>query len=437
MADHHEPPNEGGDDGGGGAPPAPPPPPPPPVDFKDQQWLNENPLNRNSVFEYFALSPFYQSPCNNEQFRRADLIKAEKKYLKQKVCKMHYEASSALVGKVMQRFCMLCKRFHELQEFDKDRRCCQRSLANLKKRRKTQPYRVENETSLHGDKDVNALLAHGVQGLPISKHPAAEMSQRMLHSSDVQLEDLPASSSQGLSLKIPIQGNTVSYIQGNENPAERNNLKLACPPQTSGNSDSASAQAPSSSTGNARILDWLSHRPIGIESYIRPGCIVLTIYLHITESAWEELSRNLGSSLSHIVVETSLPSKSSYYSTILNVKPIAVPLSERAEFRITGFNLTRLSTRILCAQRGNYTVLEDNNLEQHTASIKEHDEELQHLNFACSSIPLVPGRGFPEVDDDDLGLGSSSSFPFIVAETDVCSEIHILESEMESTDETE
>ena len=39
-----------------------------------------------------------------------------------------------------------------------------------------------------------------------------------------------------------------------------------------------------------QILDWLSHSPTDIESYIRPGCIVLTIYLRLPESTWEEVS---------------------------------------------------------------------------------------------------------------------------------------------------
>jgi len=39
-----------------------------------------------------------------------------------------------------------------------------------------------------------------------------------------------------------------------------------------------------------QILDWLSHSPTDIESYIRPGCIILTIYLHQAEAAWEEVS---------------------------------------------------------------------------------------------------------------------------------------------------
>lgn len=49
-------------------------PPMPGVDmtgicFRDQLWLNTYPLERNLVFDYFALSPFYDWTCNNEQLR--------------------------------------------------------------------------------------------------------------------------------------------------------------------------------------------------------------------------------------------------------------------------------------------------------------------------------------------------------------------------------
>ncbi|KAF5739243.1 mediator of RNA polymerase II transcription subunit 6 [Tripterygium wilfordii] len=49
-------------------------PPPPGTDmtgmcFRDQLWLNTYPLDRNLIFDYFALSPFYDWTCNNEQLR--------------------------------------------------------------------------------------------------------------------------------------------------------------------------------------------------------------------------------------------------------------------------------------------------------------------------------------------------------------------------------
>ncbi|RVX17163.1 Mediator of RNA polymerase II transcription subunit 6 [Vitis vinifera] len=55
-----------------GNPPAAPTPPGTDMTgicFRDQLWLNSYPLDRNLVFDYFALSPFYDWTCNNEQLR--------------------------------------------------------------------------------------------------------------------------------------------------------------------------------------------------------------------------------------------------------------------------------------------------------------------------------------------------------------------------------
>ncbi|XP_015891807.3 squamosa promoter-binding-like protein 1 [Ziziphus jujuba] len=253
------------------------------------------------------------------------------------------------------------------------------------------------------------------------------------------------------------------------------------PPQTSGNSDSASPQSPSSSSGEAQsrtdrivfklfgkepndfplvlraqILDWLSHSPSDIESYIRPGCIFLTIYLRQTEAAWDDLCYNLSSSLSrlldvsddtfwrtgwvyirvqnqiafiyngHVIIDTSLALRSSNYSKILSVKPIAISASEKAQFSVRGINMARPATRLFCALEGKYLVQEaTQDLMDSVDSVKEHDE--QSINFSCS-IPLVNGRGFVEIEDHGY---SSSFFPFIVAEEDVCSEIRVLESALE------
>ncbi|KAJ8748656.1 hypothetical protein K2173_008101 [Erythroxylum novogranatense] len=258
--------------------------------------------------------------------------------------------------------------------------------------------------------------------------------------------------------------------------------RQSSPPQTSGNSDSASAQSPSSSSGDtqsrtdrivfklfgkepndfplvlrAQILDWLSHSPSDIESYIRPGCVILTIYLCQPETVWDELYCNLSSSLSklldvsddtfwrtgwmyirvqhqiafvhngQVVVDASLPIRSSNYSKILSVKPVAVSASAKVQFSVKGTNLSRATTRVLCAVEGNYMDQESSDdLMDTVDSIKGHDE-LQCVNFVCC-ISTTIGRGFIEIEDHGF---SNSFFPFIVAEEDVCSDIRMLESVLE------
>lgn len=256
------------------------------------------------------------------------------------------------------------------------------------------------------------------------------------------------------------------------------------PPQTSRNSDSASDQSPSSSSGDAQsrtdrivfklfgkepndfpvvlrgqILDWLSHSPTEMESYIRPGCIVLTIYLRQDEAAWEELCGDLGFSLrrlldlsddpfwtagwiyvrvqnqlafalnGQVVVDASLPLRSCNYSQIFSVRPIAVAATGRVQFTVKGINLRRPGTRVLCGVEGKYLVQEaTDELMDENDDLKENNE-IECVNFSCD-MPVASGRGFMEIEDHGL---SSSFFPFIVVEEDVCSEIRMLESTLEFT----
>ncbi|XP_010469241.1 PREDICTED: squamosa promoter-binding-like protein 12 [Camelina sativa] len=260
--------------------------------------------------------------------------------------------------------------------------------------------------------------------------------------------------------------------------------RQSSPPQTSRNSDSASDQSPSSSSRDApsrtdrivfklfgkvpndfpvalrgQILDWLAHTPTDMESYIRPGCIVLTVYLRQDEASWEELCCDLSFSLrrlldlSHdplwtdgwiylrvqnqfafafngqVVLDTSLPLRSHDNSQIITVRPLAV--TRKAQFTVKGINLHRPGTRVLCAVEGTYLVQEE------TQGVTEESDDLKEQNkpdsvkFSCE-IPIGSGRGFMEIEDQD-GL-SSSFFPFIVSEDeDVCSEIQRLESTLEFT----
>ncbi|GER31462.1 squamosa promoter-binding protein [Striga asiatica] len=225
------------------------------------------------------------------------------------------------------------------------------------------------------------------------------------------------------------------------------------PPQISRNSGSTFSQSPSTSSGETQsrtdrivfklfgkvpsdfplvlrkqILDWLSNSPTDVESYIRPGCIILTIYIHMDISSWDELYCDLASSLrrlldsstdpfwktgwiytrvqhhvtflynGQLVLDTPLPLKHNRNCRISSIKPIAVTVSESAQFSVKGFYLS-------CST----------------------------LSFSCV-IPDIVGRGFIEVEDHGL---NSSFFPFIVAEKDLCTEICSLESIFEGDESTE
>ena len=65
---------------------------------------------------------------------------------------MHFKATNALVGNVMQWFCQQCSRFHALRELDEGKRSCRKGLAgHNRRRRKTHPDTVLNGGSLNNE----------------------------------------------------------------------------------------------------------------------------------------------------------------------------------------------------------------------------------------------------------------------------------------------
>ncbi|KFK39441.1 hypothetical protein AALP_AA3G245400 [Arabis alpina] len=49
--------------------------------FRDQLWINSYPLDCNYIFDYFALSPFYDLTCNNESLRRRSIHPLDSSHL--------------------------------------------------------------------------------------------------------------------------------------------------------------------------------------------------------------------------------------------------------------------------------------------------------------------------------------------------------------------
>lgn len=256
------------------------------------------------------------------------------------------------------------------------------------------------------------------------------------------------------------------------------------PPQISDNSESVSDQSPSSSQGDgqdrtgrivfklfgknpseipqvlrSQILDWLAHSPSDIESYIRPGCVILTIYLCLSESLWEEfasgfkisLERLLGVSnsdfwktgwifaqLDHQIafiyngqVLLDISSNFANAPLLLSVTPIAVPAGEKAHVVVKGHNLTSSTSRILCAFQGKHTVQEASTeyVQDICVPFLDGSDDFEGCTqILCRSFSLSPhnviGRCFIEVEGHDM---SGNFFPVIVAEADVCAEIRTLE----------
>lgn len=258
--------------------------------------------------------------------------------------------------------------------------------------------------------------------------------------------------------------------------------------QISDNAESGSDQSPSSSqvdgqyrTGRivfklfgkdpseipqllrSQILDWLANSPSDIESYIRPGCIILTIYIRLSESVWEELGTGFKNSLERLLkgsdggfwqtgwifaqtghriafiydgqVVFDAPADFGNAPKILSITPIAITSDMKASFVVKGLNLRSSNSKIVCAFQGKYSVQEssigyiqeDSDPDLHHTDQFEECTQIQYQRFSWIP-PNLSGRCFIEVEGHDL---RGSFFPVIVAEHDICTEIRTLERYIE------
>ncbi|XP_077210510.1 squamosa promoter-binding-like protein 15 [Tasmannia lanceolata] len=217
---------------------------------------------------------------------------------------------------------------------------------------------------------------------------------------------------------------------------------------------------PSNFPGTLRnqILNWLSHSPSEMESYIRPGCVVLSVYVSMPSTAWEELQESLLQRVSSLVQDTDLDlwrngrflvqtdrQLASYKDgkvrlckswrtwrspELVSVSPLAVMGGEETTLVLRGRNLSIPGTKIHCTFMGGYMSKEVPAASYLGAIYDDSSSETFHF---AGGAPNVLGRCFIEVENGFKG----NSFPLIIADASICRELRILESELEEDDQNQ
>ncbi|KAA8528854.1 hypothetical protein F0562_036209 [Nyssa sinensis] len=209
-------------------------------------------------------------------------------------------------------------------------------------------------------------------------------------------------------------------------------------------------------TLRTQIYNWLSHSPSEMESYIRPGCVVLSIYISMSPASWGQLEENLLQRVSSLVQESDsdfwrngrflvhtgrqvashkdgktrlCKSWRTWTSPeLISVSPLAVVRGQETSLFLRGRNLSTAGTKIHCTHMGGYISKE--------ALVSAHQETLyDEIRLGSYNIPgaspSVLGRCFIEVEN---GF-KCASFPLIIADASICQELRLLESEFdEGTD---
>ncbi|KAJ0231635.1 Squamosa promoter-binding-like protein 16 [Hirschfeldia incana] len=215
---------------------------------------------------------------------------------------------------------------------------------------------------------------------------------------------------------------------------------------------------PSQLPGTLRteIYSWLSSIPSEMESYIRPGCVVLSVYVAMSASAWEQLEENLLQRVSSLVQDSDFWSNTRFMVNtgrqlasykhgrirlskswrtlnspeLITVSPLAIVAGEETTLVVKGRSLTNDGISFRCAHMGNYSSME-------VAGTVHRSTKVDELNVNRFKVngpsPGSLGRCFVEVENGFR----SDSFPLIIANAKICKELNRLEDEFHQNNVTE
>ncbi|XP_043713385.1 squamosa promoter-binding-like protein 14 [Telopea speciosissima] len=207
-------------------------------------------------------------------------------------------------------------------------------------------------------------------------------------------------------------------------------------------------------TLRTQIFNWLSHCPAEMESYIRPGCVVLSVYVSMPYTAWEQLQEDLLQRVNSLIqdpdsdfwrsgrflvhMDRQLVSHKDGKARLckswrtwsapelVSVSPLAIVGGKETSLVLKGRNLTVPGTKIHCTYRGGYISKEVSGLSYE--GIIYDDSSLASFKFP-GGTPGGLGRCFIEVENCFKG----NCFPVIIADDTICQELKVLESEFEES----
>nr|XP_043617747.1 squamosa promoter-binding-like protein 14 [Erigeron canadensis] len=207
---------------------------------------------------------------------------------------------------------------------------------------------------------------------------------------------------------------------------------------------------PSHLPGSLRtqVYNWLSQSPSEMEGYIRPGCVVLSIYLSMPSSFWDQLEGNFlqyinallqdsgtdfwesGRFLAHTEKQIASHKDGKVYlfkslkawsiPQLISISPLAVVAGKETSLLLRGRNLRTPGTKIYCTHSDGCMLEEATESTIHESSY----EEISTCSFNICA-PSALGRCFIEVENGLRG----SSFPIIIANAPLCQELRLLEAE--------
>ncbi|KAK1278961.1 Squamosa promoter-binding-like protein 9 [Acorus gramineus] len=405
----------------------------------------------------------------------ADISELKGYHRRHHVCLTCANAESVILDGVHMRYCQQCGKFHILQDFDQDKRSCRRKLERHNKRRRRRSTRISNvvekekevdlpieditcpgetdkDSPCPGNKDIDTVVlleSDDDHGSPICLIPSVRNVK-----SAASFEDYGEIRKEGADLsKLTMISSFADDKTGYSSmcPTGRLSFKLY---------DWNPAEFPRRL--RHQIFQWLASMPVELEGYIRPGCIILTVFIAMPCFMWDKLSRHAaeylndfihgpesvlsgrgavliylnnmiyevledGTSLMNIRMDVQVPRLHYVYPTVFEAgKPM--------EFIACGSNLSHPKFQFLVSFAGkylpcNFSLAAPHGKESQTYPCSEEESfgsfehEIFKIHVPHTEAKLL-GPAFIEIENE---YGLSNFIPVLVGDKPSCAEMQRLQ----------
>ncbi|PON80255.1 SBP-box transcription factor [Parasponia andersonii] len=385
-----------------------------------------------------------------------------------RVCLKCANAATVVINGESKRYCQQCGKFHMLSDFDEGKRSCRRKLErHNRRRRKIEPKRPTEKECLgdlqsedvSGDveagKDCSQLSSQKVQKetcvesegghiSPLHTPPDPKDVQSdgfisLVDSGETQMDAGKYNSKHGVSLSSCDNRSAYSSVC----PTGRISFKLY---------DWNPAEFPRRL--RHQIFQWLASMPVELEGYIRPGCIILTVFVAMPSFMWKKLSEDpisyvhdfvvapggmlsgrgnmlvyLNNTLLHVVKGGSsvIKAKVNVRAPRLHyVHPICFEAGQPMEFVACGSNLLQPKLRFLLSLSGKYLAYDYNPEYTHFQTEGSTASDFDHQFYRICVPHTEPncfGPLFIEVENE---AGLSNFIPVLIGDKETCSELKVI-----------
>ncbi|GMN46518.1 hypothetical protein TIFTF001_015683 [Ficus carica] len=232
----------------------------------------------------------------------ADIRELKGYHRRHRVCLRCANAGNVVIDGVNKRYCQQCGKFHVLPDFDEGKRSCRRKLErhNNRRRRKPADSKEVIEKESQGDAQSEDISGDGEVGKDCSQFSSLMGNKEIW----VESEAGPASPlGTAPDSKDANSDGFVSLIDSGETQVDggKHNSRRGPSPSSYENKSAYTSVCPTGRISfklydwnpaefprrlRHQIFQWLANMPVELEGYIRPGCIILTVFVAMPRFMW-------------------------------------------------------------------------------------------------------------------------------------------------------